>query len=203
MPPGDHLASVQGLVVTGTRFELRHPTAQLMDCAWSGPTAHITFQNISDGSQSFRDWAADATTVLLRPASGALPTVKFLNSELMGHHLVQQAAVRRRPRGLRRLQLQQLRLAAASGRTGSCATTATHRRTGSSTVTELPTPPAERPVRRRSGSGGASRGRPKPRRPRPGRGDGTHVVEHQRRRASEGDRDTATIAFCRTSIPAS
>ena len=91
MPPGDHLASVQGLIVTGTRFELRHPTAQLMDCAWSGPTAHITFQNISDGSQSFRDWAGDATTVRLRPANGALPTVKFLNSELMGHHLVQQA----------------------------------------------------------------------------------------------------------------
>ena len=48
--------------VLGTRFELRHPGVTLMDCGWSGASAHITFQNVSDASQSFRDWAAEATS---------------------------------------------------------------------------------------------------------------------------------------------
>jgi hypothetical protein len=92
MPQGDHLASVQNLVVTGTRFELRHDRVQLMDCGWSGPSAHLTFQNVSDGSSSFRDWAGNTRTVTLRPKDGQLPTVKFLNSELMGYHQVQGAS---------------------------------------------------------------------------------------------------------------
>lgn len=92
MPSSSHFASVQNLVVVGTRFELRHPGVTLLDSAWSGPGAHITFQNVSDASQSFRDWAPEATTVVLRPREGAVPTVKFIGSELMGHHRVEGAA---------------------------------------------------------------------------------------------------------------
>jgi len=95
MPPESHVDSVQNLSVVGTRFELRHPGVTLMNCGWSGASAHITFQNVSDASQSFRDWAAEATPVVLRPRDGAVPTVKFLNCELMGHHRVEGAAAQK------------------------------------------------------------------------------------------------------------
>ena len=96
MSPGDHLASVQNLVVTGTQYELRHRKVQLMDCGWSGPSAHITFQNVSDGSARasgtgptrHRRWSC-------RPKGGDLPTVKFLDGELMGYHQVQGATTGR------------------------------------------------------------------------------------------------------------
>ncbi len=91
MAPDTHVDSVQNLLVSGTRFELRHSGVRLLDSGWYGPTAHLTFLNVSDGSQAFRDWAAQAQTVLLRPRDGRLPTVKFLNSELMGYHQVQGA----------------------------------------------------------------------------------------------------------------
>ena len=88
MPATSHFDSTQNLVVVGTRFELRHHEVTLLDTAWGGPSAHITFQNISDSALSFQPWAADTNPVLVRSESGSIPTLKFLNSELMGYHRV-------------------------------------------------------------------------------------------------------------------
>jgi hypothetical protein len=83
-----HFDSTMTLLVTGTRFELRNPHTVMLDTHWSGSSAHITFQNVSDGSAGYRPFAANANTVRLRPRNGASPNVRFANCELMGFHRV-------------------------------------------------------------------------------------------------------------------
>lgn len=95
MPEAPHFASTQTLVVVGTRFELRHSSVRLLDSAWAGAAAHITFQGVSDSAHGFQPWASDANTVIVRARDGEIPTIRFTDCELMGYHEVVGAQPRR------------------------------------------------------------------------------------------------------------
>ncbi|WP_328967978.1 hypothetical protein [Streptomyces sp. NBC_00239] len=86
MPTAGHADAVQHLNVRGTRFELRHPTSQVIKSAWNG--GHIVFDGVSDTANGFKAFS----TLLVAHEYTNPGGVSYRSCDLVGRHAYRQTA---------------------------------------------------------------------------------------------------------------